>query len=83
MSASNKDMLSSLINRRILSTWYYLIQTDMPSGKSKVLVTVCNKRSIEEIKISLQKFMPEYIYSIDNANVYEVNRRCDVCTCSK
>jgi len=76
-------VLHFIKNRHVYSTWFYLIQTHSQTGRSKVLTTVCNRRSIEEIKISLQNTMPEYIYSIDTAPVYEPNRRCDICNCPK
>jgi hypothetical protein len=68
-------------------SWFHCIETHLPSGKSSVVVTTCTRRSVEEIKISLQKNRLEYsphssyVYSIDSTPVYEPNRRCDICKC--
>lgn len=66
------------------ATWWHVIQTEMPSGKSQVLATLCTRRSVEELIVSLQKnrdTKQTYVYSADPTPIYEPNRRCDKCCC--
>jgi hypothetical protein len=71
--------------RPVVDTWYHLIQTQLSSGESKVLVTLCGRRRIEELKKSMEVYdltrEQKYVYSIDSTKVYEPNRRCDQCSC--
>jgi hypothetical protein len=72
------------IPRTYLATWWHLIQTELPSGKSQVLATLCNRRSVEELAVSLQKnreTKQTFVYSVDPTPIYEPNRRCDSCLC--
>ena len=72
------------VSSKGIATWYHLIQTVQPSGQSKVLATICSHRSVEHIKTILQNYTSKnIIYSIDPTQVYEINRRCDICNCSK
>jgi IS1 family transposase len=68
-----------------VGTWYHLIETTLPSGYSKVLATICNRRSVEQIQVLLQKHKksPSLIYTIDPTPIYEQNRRCCICNCPK
>jgi hypothetical protein len=73
--------------RRVaLRTWFYLIETRLPKGESKVVATLCSMDSVETLKASLQNTpVPEgetRVFSIDRAPIYEPNRRCDTCVCS-
>ena len=75
------------IHRPFITTWFHLIQTNLPTGKSKVVATLCNYRSVEELKVSLQKAAQmqnvKVTYTVDPTPVYEPNRRCDQCMCGK
>lgn len=65
-------------------TWWHLIQTELPSGKSQVLATLCSRRSVEDLIVSLQKnreAKQTFVYSVDSTPVREPNRRCDGCSC--
>lgn len=66
--------------------FYHLIQTVLPSGKSKVVTTLCNYRSVEILKEGLQKAAEiqkaTVVYTIDPTVAKEPNRRCDMCCCS-
>ena len=68
-----------------IASWYHLIETTLPEGRSKVLATVCNRRSVEQIQVLLQKYTksPNTTYTIDPTPIYEHNRRCSICNCSK
>jgi hypothetical protein len=73
--------------RHALRTWFYLIETILPQGESKVVATLCSRDSVEMVKASLQKqHQPDgvkRVYSVDRAPIYEPNRRCDTCSCAK
>jgi hypothetical protein len=78
-------MLFQQISRIPYTTWYHIIETLLPSGQSKVLATICNRRSVETIHQHLQNHVKtnQVVYSIDPTSIYEPNRRCSICTCSK
>jgi hypothetical protein len=65
--------------------FYHLIQTVLPAGQSKVILTLCNFRSVEILKEGLQKAAEiqnaPIVYSIDPTQVREPNRQCDECAC--
>ena len=76
-------MLSRVV-RGQFGTWWHLIQTEMPSGKSQVLATLCSRPSVEKLLVSLQNnrdTKQQYVYTVDPTPVYEPNRRCDKCSC--
>lgn len=78
MNAINK------VVRGRFGTWWHLIQTEMPSGKSQVLVTHCHRPSVERILLSLKtdkELRQSYVYTIDPTPVQEPYRRCDQCNC--
>jgi hypothetical protein len=68
-----------------LSTWFHLIEAKLPSGEARVVATLCSRTAVEKLKVSLEKTYvpPRYAYTITSAPIYEPNRRCDVCSCSK
>lgn len=65
--------------------FYHLIQTILPTGKSKVITTLCNFRSVEILKEGLQKAAEiqkaTVIYTINPTPVKDPNHRCDTCRC--
>ena len=64
--------------------FYTLIQTELPSGRSMIIATLCSLRSVETLKSSLQKNRLQasnIVYSIDTVPVWEPYRRCDQCKC--
>ncbi len=76
-------MISKLVKGRF-GTWWHLIQTELPSGNSKVIATLCNYRSVEKLRASLQtnrESKQPFVYSIDPTPIQEPYRRCDECTC--
>jgi hypothetical protein len=78
MNAINKAV------RGRFGTWWHLIQTELPSGKSQVLTTHCNRPSVEKILLSLhtnRETNTNYVYTIDPTAVHEPYRRCDKCIC--
>jgi len=78
-------MVFHQIQRVPVSTWYHIIETALPSGQSKVLATICNRGSVETIHQLLQNHLKtnQVVYSIDPTSIYEPNRRCSICICSK
>ena len=78
-------MVFHQMQRVPVSTWYHIIETALPSGQSKVLATICNRRSVETIHQFLQNHMKinERVYSIDPTSIYQPNHRCSICNCSK
>jgi len=80
-------------------TWYHIVETLLPTGKSRVVGTVCSKKvadeyidarvkdnHIQNILYMVHDHNPKhnYTYSIDPVPISEPLRRCDVCnSCSK
>lgn len=70
-------------------TWFHVLETLLPSGQSRVLATLCSRKSADQLIASLQnsrcKPAPtqSFVYSIDPTPISEPYRRCDVCTCYK
>lgn len=63
--------------------FYHLIQTVLPAGQSKVILTLCNFRSVEILKEGLQKAAEiqhaPIVYTIDSTTTRDPNRKCDEC----
>jgi hypothetical protein len=76
-------MNNTLFHR--IGHWFHVIQTELPSGKSQVLATLCNRRSVETLLGSLQKnreTSQRFVYTIDPFPApFHPLRRCDTCTC--
>jgi hypothetical protein len=63
--------------------FYSLIQTVLPAGQSKVILTLCNYSSVEILKEGLQKAAKiqnaPIVYTIDPVQIRDPTRKCDEC----
>lgn len=70
--------------------WFHILETVLPSGQSRVLATLCSRKSADQLIASLQNSRckpasshQSYVYSIDPTPISEPLRRCDACKCYK
>ena len=64
--------------------WYHVLETLLPSGKSRVLATLCSRKSADQLVVTLQNSRESnqsVVYSIDPTPISEPLRRCDKCIC--
>jgi hypothetical protein len=64
--------------------WYHVLETLLPSGKSRVLATLCSRKSADQLVVTLQNSRESnqsVVYSIDPTPISEPLRRCDKCMC--
>lgn len=64
--------------------WYHVLETVLPSGKSRVLATLCSRKSADQLVVTLQNSQDtkkQLVYSIDPTPISEPMRRCDKCMC--
>jgi hypothetical protein len=65
-------------------TWYHVLETLLPSGKSRVLATLCSRKSADQLVVTLQNSRDSkqsIVYTIDPTPISEPMRRCDKCMC--
>lgn len=79
-------LLASFRRQPRYGYWYHILETALPSGQSRVLATLCSRKSADQLVASLQKSresIQPFIYSIDPTPISEPLRRCDKCTCRR